>query len=126
MDAVMRGLAREAAVDEAEQEMRGIRRLTVYHGLRPQDSGLVEELVEFVDDVCHHHDISTLKGTSLRSASWLGSSHITWRFQPLNALSDLRGTRWPRGTHPGRSRPTTTEDPHGSHRTSVRLRGILA
>lgn len=95
MEALLRGLAREAVLEEAETALRGIRRLTVLHGLRPENRDQVEELLDLVDDVCDHHGISTAGGTatSLCSGQWQGPSRTTWRFQPPDALHQLSTVR---------------------------------
>lgn len=78
---LVRQLAEELVVDAAEHAAAGRRRLTVLHGLAPDQEAELEELVSFVDDVCRHSSIATYGGV------------FTGQY-PVGQHPRIRWTRW--------------------------------
>jgi hypothetical protein len=94
---LLRELAADIVVDEAEKAAAGLRRLTVLHGLRPDQRAELDELIEFVEDVCHQHHIETKGG--IATASYpigqhpRGTRWTRWLFAPPTAVADLATVR---------------------------------
>lgn len=90
---LLRELAAEIVIDEAEQYAAGRRRLTVLHGLRPDQRAELDELTTFVDDVCRRHGIESVGGVA--TSSYLVGKHprgtrwTRWLFGPPTAVTDI-------------------------------------
>jgi hypothetical protein len=93
---VLRQLAEELVVAAAEKAAAGQLRLTVLHGLAPEQEAELVELVSFVDDVCRHHSIATYGGVF--TGQYPVGQHprtrwTRWIFGPPDAAADLAVVR---------------------------------
>lgn len=90
---LLRELAAEIVVDEAERAAAGLRRLAVVHGLRADQHAERDELITFVDDVCQQHSIEPVDG--IATATYPVGQHprgtrwTRWLFGPPAAVAEI-------------------------------------
>ncbi|WP_432951343.1 hypothetical protein ACQPXM_41260 (plasmid) [Kribbella sp. CA-253562] len=96
-DRLVRQLAEELVITEAEHAAAGLRRLTVLHDLADDQETDRAALLDFVDDVCRAHKIETAGGVASGQRPVgnhpRGTRWTRWMFAPPNAAEDLATVR---------------------------------
>ncbi|MFG1820597.1 hypothetical protein ACGFIF_43040 [Kribbella sp. NPDC049174] len=96
-DELLRQLAQELVVADAEQAAAGLRRLTVLHDLADDQVAELDELLAYVDDVCRAHRIETAGGVATGQRPVgnhpRGTRWTRWLFAPPTAAADLAVVR---------------------------------
>ncbi|ONI67546.1 hypothetical protein BWI15_31005 [Kribbella sp. ALI-6-A] len=92
-DRLVRELAEQAVIDEAEHAAAGRRRMIVMHGLTHEQHEELNELIDFVNSVCRRNRIETWGGVTTANhpvkrdiprRRW-----TRWVFAPPYAFADL-------------------------------------